>query len=129
MRTAIILASDVAFKSDYFKQIDQETLVKLLSEAALTIAEFDLFKEVSKWVDCEVQRRGLSANDENRRKVFEPIKSYVLFTALTPELIGNCQEIAQLLTFEERGSLLLHLMNTANRLMFEIKTPRRPWFF
>ena len=95
----------------------------MLSLNELSIDEFDLLAPVSKWVDCEVQRQGLPLNQENRRKVFEPIKGYVLFSSLKPEKVANCEEIAELLTVEEIGSLVLHL-NLGKPLMIEQKTSR-----
>ena len=99
------------FESDHFTQIDQETLISFLSMDQLEIDEFDLLVAVSKWVDCEVQRQGLSVNDENRRKVFEPIKGYILFAALKPEEIMDCNEGVRLLTDDEEMALMRHLLN------------------
>ena len=121
----IIENSQKTLESEHFTQIDQETLISLLSLDRLSVDEIDLLVAVSKWIDCEVQRQGLPVNGENRRQVFQPIKSYILFTALTPENIANYEEIDELLTFEERGSLVLHLLNKRNPLVIELKTPRR----
>ena len=125
VRTVIIEGSEATFKSDHFTQIDQETLISLLSLDELSIDEFDLLTAVSRWVDCEVQRQGLPANREKRQKVFEPIKSYILFTALTPEKFASCKEITELLTLEERGSLALHFLCEDNPSMIELKTSRK----
>ena len=125
VRTWIIEESEVTFQSNQFTQIDQETLISLLSLNQLRIDEVDLLAAVSKWVDCELQRRSLPVNRENRRRVFEPIKGYILFTALTPETFASCKEIAELLTFEERGSLALYLLAKDNPSMVELKTPRK----
>ena len=57
-------------KSDHFTQIDQETLINLLSLDRLHVTKIDLFEAASKWVDHEVQRQGLLVNGENRRRVF-----------------------------------------------------------
>ena len=124
VRTVIIENSRVTIGSDHFPQIDQQTLISLLSLDKLDIDEVDLLEAVSKWVDCEVQRQGLPLNRENRRKIFEPIKGYVLFTAFKPEKIANCKVIAELLTLEESGSLVLHLLNKDQPLMIEPKTSR-----
>ena len=124
VRTVIIKNSLKTFESEHFTQIDQETLISLLSLDKLSISEIDLLAAVSKWVDCEVQRQDLPANEENRRKVFEPIKGYVLFTALTLEEIANCEEVTQLLRDEEIGSLVLHLLNKKWPLKIELKTSR-----
>ena len=125
VRTVIIENSPEAFGSEHFTQIDRETLISLLSLDELSIAEIDLLTAVSKWVDCEVQRQDLLLNAENRRRVFEPIKGYVLFTDLTLEKIANRQEVAQLLTDEESGTLVLHLLNKNRPWKVELKTPRR----
>ena len=124
VRTAMIENSRETIESEHFKQIDQETLISLLSLDQLNIDEVDLIAAVSKWVDCEVQRKGLPVNRENRRKVFEPIKNYVLFTAFKPEKVAECKLIADLLTLEEAGSLVLHLLNKDKPLMIELKTSR-----
>ena len=123
--TMIIENSKEAFESESFTHIDPETLISLLSLGELSIAEFDLFVAVSKWVDCEVHRQGLQMNCGNRRRVFAPIKGYIVLTALTPEQIANCKRIIELVSEEERGSLLLHRLNRGNRLMIEIETPRK----
>ena len=125
VRTVIIESSKQAFESECFTQIDQDTVINLLSLDEQSIDEFDLFAAVSKWVDCEVQRQGLPVNDENRRSVFEPIKGYIVFTALTLDQIAKRKEVSQLLTEEERGSLVLHLLDKANRLAIELKTTRK----
>ena len=125
VRTTIIENSRATFESEHFTQIDQETLISLLSLDRLSITEFDLLVAVSKWVDCEAQRRGLLVNCKNRRQVFKPIKSYILFAALTAEQVANCKELAELLTSEEVGSLLWSLMNKAKPLKIETKTARR----
>ena len=117
--------SKQAFESEYFKQIEQETLIRLLSLDELSIDEFHLFKAVLKWVDCELQRQGLPKNGENRRRVFEPIKGYIRFTALKSEQIANCGDIIELLTEEERGSVLLHRLNSDSRLVIKPKTARK----
>ena len=120
IQTVIMESSKEAFASEHFTKIDQETLISLLSLKELRIAEFDLLAAVSKWVDCEVRRQGLWVNGKNRRRVFEPIKGYILFAALAPEKIINCEEFAQLLTAEELESLLLH-----RPVKFELKTTRK----
>ena len=125
VRTMIIEKSKETLESDHFTQIDRETLISLLSLDELSIGEFCLLAAVSKWIDCEVQRQGLPMNRENRRRVFEPIKGYILFTALKPEKIANRKEIIELLPDEERGSLLLHLLNKDYPSRIELKTPRR----
>lgn len=121
VRTLIMENSWAIFESEHFRQTDQETLISLLSLDVLSIDEFDLLVAVSKWVDCEVQRQGLPVNGENRQKVFEPIKGYVLFTALTLEKAAKCNEIAKLLTLEEAVLLL----NPGEPLMIKQKTSRR----
>ena len=120
-----IIENEEAFESEHFTQIDQETLISLLSLDELSIDEFDLFVAVSKWVDCEVLRQDLSVNDENRRCVFESIKGYIVFTAFSPEKIASCEEVTRLLTDEERGSLVLHRLDKKNPLKIELKTSRR----
>ena len=124
VRTAMIKNSRETIESEHFKEIDQETLISLLSLDRLNIDEADLLAAVSKWVDCEAQRQGLPVNRENRRKVFQPIKSYILFTAFKPEKVAKCKLIADLLSPEEAGSLVLHLHNKDWPLMIELKTSR-----
>ena len=122
----IIQSSEAAFMSEHFKQIDRETLISLLSLHKLAISEFDLITAVSEWVDSEVERQGLTVDRESRRKAFEPIKGYILFTALRPGTIANCKEIAELLTEEEIGSLLLHQLNIEKRSKIGPETSRIP---
>ena len=127
VRDRIIESTKEVFESEHFTQISQEMLISLLSLEKLSIDEIDLFKAVSKWVDCEVRRRGLSVNRENRRLVFESIKGYILFSELTPEKIANCKEVVELLTKEELLSLLsllLRLVNKEEPLAIELKTSR-----
>ena len=125
VRSTIVKNSKEALKSEHFTQIDQETLISLLSLDELSIDEFDLFLAVSKWVDYEVRRKGLLMNDENRKRVFKPIKGYIVFDALSLEQITNCLTIISLLTKRERGSLLLQRLNRGERRMIELKTSRR----
>ena len=125
VRTVTIENSRATFDSEHFTHVDQETLISLLSLDELSIDENELLVAVSKWVDCEVQRRGLPVSGENRRKVFEPIKSYVQFASLSPEKIADYEEVAGLLTAEELAQLFLHLLNRRNPLTIELKTSRR----
>ena len=125
VRAIIMENSKEAFESEHFTQIDQETLISLLSFDDLRIAEFDLFVTVSKWVDCELQRQDVPVDCENRRRVFEPIKGYIVFAAFSPEQIANSEEIAQLLTNEERGLLILHRLSEDSQLAIELKTSRK----
>ena len=125
VKRTIVECSKKAFESEHFMRIDQETLISLLSLDELSIDEIDLVTAVSKWVDCEVQRQGLSVNRENRRKVFEQIKGYILFAALAPESLANCKEIVGLFTAEEIGLLCLHLLNKEFPLTIKPETPRR----
>ena len=89
VRTAVIEGGIKAFQSEHFMQIDQETLISLLSADELAVDEIDLLVAVSKWVDCEMQRQSLPANGENRRKMFERIKGYILFSTFLART--NCQ--------------------------------------
>lgn len=125
MRSKIVEYSRETFESAYFTQIHQQTLISLLSLDELKIAEIDVLAAVLAWLVCEVQRQGLSLSLANRRKVFEQIKDYIVFTALTPQEIASCKELADLLTAEERGSLLLHVTNRVNPLTVQPKTPRK----
>lgn len=109
VRKFIVSNSKAAFNSEYFTQIDQQTLISLLSLDMLSISEINLLTAVANWVDCEVQRRGLPDTLANIRTVFEPIKGYIIFTDLKSEEIANCSEIARLLTEEEMSALVLHL--------------------
>ena len=120
VRTVAIEQTQETFESEHFKHIDQETLINLLSLDQLSIDEFDLLEPISKWVDCEVQRQGLPINDENRRKVFKPIKGHILFNALKLEKAAKCKEIAELLTVEEIGSLILHLLVCVSSIQIQI---------
>ena len=124
VRNTIMKTSDEVFESDHFTQISQEMLISLLSLEKLSIDEIDLFRAVSKWIDCEVRRRGLSVNRENRRLVFEPIKGYILFSDLTPEQIAYHKETVELLTEGELLQILLHLLNKKYPLDIELKTSR-----
>ena len=123
LRSVIIKNSQETIGSEHFTKIDQETLISLLSLNQLDIDEADLLAAVSKWVDCEVQRQGLPVNRENRRRVFKPIKHYVLFTSLTSEKVVKCKIIVDLLTLEEAGSLVFHL-NQGEPFLIELKTSR-----
>ena len=113
------------FTSEHFTQIDQETLISLLSLKELSISEFDQLAAVCKWVDCEVRRQGLPVNVENRRRVFEPIKPYIRFSDLNGERFAGCKEMVELIPPKELTPLLLHLLNKANPLTIEQKTLRR----
>ena len=125
VRTRIIEGGEATFQNDLFPLIDQETLISLLSLDELRIAEIDLLAAVFKWVDCEVERQGLFVTRENRQKVFEPIKGYIVFTALMLDQIAKCEEVAELLTKEERGALALHLLDKSNPSIIDLKTQRK----
>ena len=77
VRTMIIENSREAIGTENFTQIDQETLISLLSLKELSIDGNYLLAAVSEWIDCELQRQGLQVNHVNRQKAFQPIKSYI----------------------------------------------------
>ena len=64
-------------------------------------------------------------NGENRRRVFEPIKGYILFSTLSAEKFANCKKIVELVTPDEIGPLLLHLLNKEYPVPIVLKTTRK----
>lgn len=116
----------VAFQGKCFMEIDQESLIGLLSLDELNIPEIDLLAAVLKWIDYQVLKQGLPLNRENRRKVFEPIKAYIVFTALRPETILGSKLIDKLLTEEEKMTAFSHQLNNDDPPITELKTPRMP---
>ena len=66
VRTAMIKNSQETIESEHFKEIDQETLISLLSLDRLNIDEADLLPAVSKWVDCEVQRQACRPQEPSK---------------------------------------------------------------
>lgn len=125
VRTKIIENIRESLESSHFTQISQDALISLLSVDELKIAEIDVLAAVLQWVDCEVLRQGLSFDLKNRLNVFGPIKSYIVYTALESKEIADSKELGELLTPEERGSLLLHVSNKVNPLKIELKTKRK----
>ena len=125
MRTLIMEISDEVFQCENFKFILQETLIGILSLDELRISEVELLEDISKWVDNKVKINGLTMDNKNKRKIFEPIKPYIVFSSLTAEQIAGCKEIETLLTPEETGLLALHVLNKSRPLMIECKTARR----
>lgn len=113
-----------AFRSRHFKQIEQAVLISLLSLDHLTIDELDLLIEVSKWVGKQIQGLGLQMNDENRRNVFNPIKGYVVFSALKFEKLNQCKEICELLNDSELASLFRHLIVNQSLTIEQVTTRR-----
>ena len=123
VRNLIVKRSWAAFESEQFTQIDQETLISLLSLDELSIDELHLFAAVRRWIDCELARQGLPVNDENRRKLFEPLKGYVLFNAFSS---ATYEEYVKLLAPEEALSLSLsRLLEKKHSPMVELKTSRK----
>ena len=123
VRKMIVQNSKEVIESEHFTQIDRETLISLLS-MELNSAEDDLLAATSKWINATLQRQGLPLDVGNRKRIFEPIKGYIRFTALTLKSFIN-KEISELFTLEETGSLLLQLLKQ-NPLKTEIKASREP---
>lgn len=113
-RKLIQLNSKLAFDSDYFTEIGEETLVDLLKMKYLTVSEIDILLSVSDWIDAQVQRGNLPST-ESKQTLFEPFKNLIRFDNLSAEEISkNANVLKSILTAEELNSLLLHLIDRTN---------------
>ena len=59
VRTLIVMNTKVAFESEYFTKIGQDTLIDILHLEFLIIDEIDVLIACSKWVDAKVDRQTL----------------------------------------------------------------------
>ena len=112
------------FKSDFFLQIDLNTLLDLL-DMDLCISEIELLKVCANWTHEEVLRLGLEPNSINKQNVFKPIKEYIKFSDLTLEALEGFSQIQDLLTIDELASLFLHLIDKRTPLSINCKTSRK----
>lgn len=125
-RNQIQMSGKTAFESYYFTQISEQTVVDILNMDSLSVAEIELLKAVSNWVDAEVIRLNLFSDAEHKRKVFEPFKRLIKFSDMTAEQIGvGFGKIENLLTIEEISSLFLHLFDKSKPLVIKCATEHR----
>lgn len=125
LRKMIQLKSDAIFLSNHFSNICIETLTDLLKMKTLNINEIDVLKSCCSWVSSEMKRRKLISNTENKRAIFETIKSLIRFTDLeTDELKDFDEELDEYLSTEELNSLLLHLIKKSRPLIIKYNSPR-----
>lgn len=115
--------SQVAFTNKYFINISQKTLVDLLNFDSLSIKEIDVLKSCAKWVDEDIKRLNLESNKTNKRMIFKSIKNFIRFSEITFNELKNFDQIGELLSSDELGSLLLHLLNIS-KFTIECNTAR-----
>ena len=116
-----------ACASDSFKQIDEETLVSILKFNMLNIWELELLKACMRWTDSEVARRGLDANQANKRRIFEPIKHLIRFSDLSSDDLSSLSEIKSFLTMEEIGHIFFHAHFQSEPVQIVCTSPRAPY--
>ena len=113
-----------ACASDSFKQIDEDTLVSILSFNLLNIAELDLLKACMRWTDGEVARQ--NAGQANKRAVFKAVKHLIRFGDLSLSDLSSVPEINNYLTAEETDFIFLHLYDQNLPIHIDYRCPRRP---
>ena len=118
----------VAFNSDYFTEISQDTLVDLLKIEIFHMKETEILKTVHRWVCAELKRKQLPETPENKQAIFEPFKCLIRFKDLSLEEISESDEIECLLTTQDMNSLLLHQINESRPLKINYESPRKKCF-
>ena len=117
--------SEDAFGSEYFTQIEEETLVHLLRLEFLNLPESDVLKACLRWTEAEIERQGLVSTIENRQKVFSKIKSFVRFTDLDFDQLSELSGLREVLTHDELASLHLKWTGKCNQIAIECRTERQ----
>lgn len=115
---------EVAFKSSSFTELSENALIQILRSLRLSIQEIDVLQSVTGWISAEIQRQGLAATVENKRKLFEPIKPFIRFTDLDASEVADSDEIHGLLTSEELASLLVHSLKKHRPLTINCQAAR-----
>ena len=97
---------------DSFMNINDGIMEHILLETYLQILELDLFYAYVKWADYQLEKEGRSISDENRRSFMKHI-DLIRFPIMTPEEFASGPAETDILTHEEKISILLY--TTAKR--------------
>ena len=114
-----------ACASDSFLQIDEDTLVAILSYSCLNIREVELLKICLRWAESEAARRDSAADAASKRQVFSSIKHLIRFGDLSLSEFGSVSNIHSFLTFEEIGSIFYHVSHRSTPIKIDYRSPRR----
>lgn len=88
VRDLIMSNSRIAFENEHFVRIDLHTLIDLLQLDQLNIAEIEVLKCCSKWLNWRIAQAGMPATLANKRAAFAPIKRLIRFTDMMPDEVG-----------------------------------------
>jgi hypothetical protein len=97
----IDLKTNEAVASDGFSDINQATLVQLLTREPLNVEEVDLFKAVLKWSEAECSRKGIEANAKNKRAAMGNAIYQIRFASMTLQDLAQNVSQSGILTPEE----------------------------
>ena len=94
--------TDAAVKSDGFATIERSLLEAVAERDTLNIAEVELFKGVVEWATKESEKRGLSADGQEKRNILgESIVKAIRFPVMKLEEFASVVLDSKMLTFDE----------------------------
>ncbi|XP_078412582.1 BTB/POZ domain-containing protein 3 isoform X2 [Cetorhinus maximus] len=99
--------AELALKSEGFCDIDYQTLQSILNRETLNAKEIILFEAVLNWAEVECQRRDLSVNIENKRKVLGKALYLIRIPAMTLDDFANGAAQSGVLTLTETNDIFL----------------------
>ncbi|KAH9419557.1 BTB/POZ domain-containing protein 1 [Dermatophagoides pteronyssinus] len=97
-----------ALQSEYFLDIDLDTLKIVLGRDTLRIREASLFAAILKWAESECLRKNLQINTENKRQVLSDAVYLLRFPLMTIEEFAVTAAQSGLLTDKEIVNMFLY---------------------
>uniref|UniRef100_A0A914E4K7 BTB domain-containing protein n=1 Tax=Acrobeloides nanus TaxID=290746 RepID=A0A914E4K7_9BILA len=80
----ISFATADVIKSEEFKNLDEQTLCRILQFDSLHIDEWTLFKEVLNWAEAQCVKKNLDVTPENKRLVLSTALYAIRFPVMSP---------------------------------------------
>ncbi|RWS12858.1 BTB/POZ domain-containing protein 2-like protein [Dinothrombium tinctorium] len=100
--------AEFVLKSYEFVNIDQSTLIEVLSRGTLNVSsELSVFDAVEKWSDQQCLKRRLEVNPDNKRKLLGDALYCVKYLVMSWNEFLRGPYLSDLLTNEEKNCLML----------------------
>ena len=94
--------TEAAMKSDGFATVERSLLEAMVERDALNIAEVELFKGVTKWATKELEKRGIRADGQEKRRILgERIVKAIRFPVMKQEEFASVVLDCKILALDE----------------------------
>ncbi|EDO44741.1 predicted protein [Nematostella vectensis] len=113
-------------QSEYFAELDMETLLLLVQRSSLSVKEISLFHAVKSWAEAECYRKDIEPSPQNQRSVAAEALKYIRYPVMSP--VEFADEVARcgLLTSEETTSVFLFFLSSFETKISFTNAPRVP---